>query len=85
MIRPYFRPSTRGLVTIFVCVTFTSDQAKRIAYFLLKNDVGPKNMRQNSLLVVLTYLFYVIFALESVVTVYFVHSQLERASRFWQL
>ena len=53
------------------CVMYSN-----IAYLCLKNDVGPKNMRQTSLLVVLTYLFYIIIKL--VLTVSFVHGQLER-------
>ena len=38
------------MTNLCVC-RYTSNQAKRISYFRLKNDVGPKNMRQTSLLV----------------------------------
>ena len=64
-----------------VCV-YTSNQAKRVSYFRLKNDVGPKNTRQTSLLEVLSYLFYVIITLVPVLKVSFLHGQLEKAWRF---
>ena len=49
---------------------YYGNQAKGMAYFPeLKNDVGPKNMKQTSLLVVFTCLFSVIFTLVPVFTV----------------
>ena len=71
------------VTNLYVC-RYTSNQAKCVSYFRLKNVVGPKNMRQASLPVVLTYLFYVIITLVPVFTVSLVHGQLERTWRFWQ-
>ena len=61
----------------------TSKQAKLIAYFRLKNAVYPKNMRQTSLLVVLTCSFYFIITVVPVFTVFLVRGQLDGAWQFW--